>query len=486
MSNYYAIGIGGTGAKCIEALVHLAAAGALPPGQLYTIFVDPDTANGSLGRAQDILKLYTTCKGPNMQLGETDLFRNELKCASEVWSPLSGGGTQQLGDVFGYDLLDSRTRSLFEVLYSKKERETDLQMGFRGRPAIGAAVMAKTLTFGSGGIWQSFRDLLTRDGNTGDGAKIFLFGSIFGGTGAAGFPTIARLIDKELSNISIQRSNVELSGALVLPYFSFISNNNDDELKANAEQFLTTTQVALKDYYEKGNTGVYDSVYLVGAESLSPLENYSLGSRDQKNEPHFIELYAALAAVDFFQDDNPSGYKMIAKRRGEPIGWGDLPYSAFDNKDLKQYIEQLTRFAFAYLRSYFPELESARSDGKGHRYPFYVNFFERDKAGIDNKLIAAVKDYCTFFLQWLTGIQTSATSDGGYNSVKLVNHTAFANVAPENFRQKEFDSLMLPSESGSSRALDKLYSRMAGAKVRDTNARGFGKFLHALYRECAR
>ena len=44
---YYAIGIGGTGAKCLESLIHLAAAGMMPDGDLHLLFVDPDTSNGS-------------------------------------------------------------------------------------------------------------------------------------------------------------------------------------------------------------------------------------------------------------------------------------------------------------------------------------------------------------------------------------------------------------------------------------------------------
>ena len=45
---YYAIGIGGTGAKCLESLIHLAAAGMMPDNSdLYILFVDPDEANGS-------------------------------------------------------------------------------------------------------------------------------------------------------------------------------------------------------------------------------------------------------------------------------------------------------------------------------------------------------------------------------------------------------------------------------------------------------
>ena len=42
---YYAIGIGGTGAKCLESLIHLAAAGMMPTNKdLHVLFVDPDNA----------------------------------------------------------------------------------------------------------------------------------------------------------------------------------------------------------------------------------------------------------------------------------------------------------------------------------------------------------------------------------------------------------------------------------------------------------
>ena len=48
---YYAIGVGGTGAKCLESLIHLSAAGMMPKSdELHVLFVDPDTSNGSRAR----------------------------------------------------------------------------------------------------------------------------------------------------------------------------------------------------------------------------------------------------------------------------------------------------------------------------------------------------------------------------------------------------------------------------------------------------
>jgi hypothetical protein len=54
----YVISIGGSGAKCVEAILHMSAAGLMPEGELNVIFVDPDISNGNLQRAQNILQLY--------------------------------------------------------------------------------------------------------------------------------------------------------------------------------------------------------------------------------------------------------------------------------------------------------------------------------------------------------------------------------------------------------------------------------------------
>ena len=68
--------LGGTGAKCLESIIHLAAAGMMPVEDLYVLFVDSDTANGSLGRAQKTLRSYMTCKD-NTRLGQDRAATNQ-------------------------------------------------------------------------------------------------------------------------------------------------------------------------------------------------------------------------------------------------------------------------------------------------------------------------------------------------------------------------------------------------------------------------
>ena len=198
---YYAIGIGGTGAKCLESLVHLAAAGMMPEGELYVLFVDPDTANGSLERALGTLNRYMAFKD-NPRFAQMHLLKTKIFSANRnLWTPFTEQSQPRLDQFFEYNSLsmandDSRVAAahLFEVLYSKTERETTLEKGFRGHPSIGSAIMANTVKLGEEDPWRTFRQRLDNDIDP----KVFLAGSIFGGTGASGFPTIAQLIKKRI------------------------------------------------------------------------------------------------------------------------------------------------------------------------------------------------------------------------------------------------------------------------------------------------
>ena len=303
---YYAIGIGGTGAKCIESLIHLAAAGMMPKKkqELHVLFVDPDKANGNLERAVGTLECYKTFSN-NPQLAQPDLLQTEIDSfADPIFSPFDDVDDnkpilEKYLDHAGLKLANDGAADLFEVLYSKKERTTQLDKGFRGHPSIGAAVMAQTV-LGGDGPWKNFLAKVAIDPMP----KIFLAGSIFGGTGASGFPNIAKLIKIALDG---KPNNEQIGGALILPYFTFIvPDGKDDELKAKAEHFLMNTQAALPFYQQHLNKGlknpVYNAIYLMGDESQVKVDKFALGGKPQQNAQHFVELYAALAAIHFFNE----------------------------------------------------------------------------------------------------------------------------------------------------------------------------------------
>lgn len=52
------IGIGGTGSRVIESVIHLCAAG-LGPDTLHIFLIDPDQGNGNLTNTTTLIKNYT-------------------------------------------------------------------------------------------------------------------------------------------------------------------------------------------------------------------------------------------------------------------------------------------------------------------------------------------------------------------------------------------------------------------------------------------
>ena len=501
---YYAIGIGGTGAKVLESMVHLAAAGMMP-GDVEFIFVDPDTSNGSRDRVENTVTHYKNCK-TNLNLGDTNLLKTGIR-GSEHWTPF--GANPTLAGYFHSNNFQPAAAHLFEVLYSKTERETTLDKGFHAHPSIGAAVMAQAVNLRNGQPWYTFRETLEQDPD----ARIFLAGSIFGGTGASGFPTIARCIKD-----AVERP-VKVGGALILPYFQFIFPENGDmqrpedgdkqsaALRAESKHFLMNTQAALKYYHLRDQTDIYDAVYILGSRHQVLVEPSS-GGRNQKNAPHFIELYAALAAIDFFlKNDNDfdnNKYHLTARADENHLRWADLPYVANDNM-IHSQIGQLARFAFAYLHVYQPTLQKILDlDIERNQVTWFNKFFKfsgdpkpllgnRNKIVLDHRdttgKIDAVGIYCKDFLLWLANIQANC---GDRETVHLIKHNAFAKDGPEDgplivlkpvdeFEKAGFENFI---KGPRAKNLNALWNAMCSGKSKKRDAEGFGEFLSALYHNC--
>ena len=516
--SYYAIGIGGTGAKCLESLVHLAAAGMMPGGDLYVLFVDPDNSNGSRDRAKETLNKYRACKN-NLTLGRVPLLKTEINSfnsddESVHWTPFEKEARPSLGNFFNYENLAKNknhpaTAHLFEVLYSKTERETTLEKGFHGHPSIGSGVIAQTVDFEQRGLWSQFRAQIRNDSN----AKVFLAGSIFGGTGASGFPTIAQLIKNELTS-------VKLGGALILPYFKFISEEVDnerireqddeeqtDELKTKSDYFLMNTQAALNYYSLRDETDIYDAVYLLGNGTQVTVENSSGGS-EQKNAPHFIELYAALAAIHFFGDSfenaGEAQYFLTARENKNRLKWSDLP-DGDNGNTIRSGIAQLTRFAFAYLHFYLPTIRGiVQGTHRSKDAAWFANFFKQKGllGWIGHNKINLTDDqttdslehtekYCKAFLSWLANIQANS---GENEIIELIRHGAFANSShleeeilkpASDFESERFSDLI--QDDNRYGDLDTLGRLMSGEGKKEVgDAQGVGRFLSTLYQNCGR
>jgi len=458
--SYYFVSIGGTGAKVMESLTHLCIAGLLPERErLFIAAIDPDVGNGNLERTSTALNNFAVFQ--NFFVGnDTPLFGNKISIVRPFpWNPT--GHDKTLDDLIEFHHhSNSSVGKLYEMLYTRDERDTTLNEGFRGHPAIGSAVLAKKFDDGSK-ITAQIEKII----GEGDTAKIFLAGSVFGGTGAAGLPTVARLLKNNLADYA---DRISIGGVLILPYFSFTPNEKLDELFARSENFLPNTKAALKYYSEREN--LFDATYFVGDSVMTPVEEFAVGSANQRNAAHVVEFYAALAAADFFARplNAPKSFKYICRREEDKFSWSDFPTSA-------ERFVQFARFIFAYVHLIKPVLaDLVAGEAKAYKYPWFVDFF--DGVDVTAPEVVNFNFYAEAFAAWLKQLETLRGRE-----VNLIAPAMFE-ANPARLVDKKLFAAMDGVKSKVT--LHEIWYRLTEPFKVDANVKGFGKFLRRLYDVC--
>ena len=368
MSKSFFVGIGGTGSRCLESLVHFCASG-LGPEQLSLGIVDQDQSNGNVARARQLIDLYSRSRGffrqqgRNELAGHHDFLKTEINTpqGDTVWCPLPDTSSS-LRKVFNYSILKPQLKGVFDCLYSPSELDLFLEEGFRGKPHLGAAAILSNMDMEQG-FWRSIASSINAARGGGD-VNIFLAGSIFGGMGASGFPTLVRKLRQILQEGGFS-SGVKIGGALFLPYFSFPPpGQSDDQDVAYSEAFLEQTQGALHYYHNTFETqpDLFDALYLVGWDPLISLGYHQKGGAPQSNPPMIPELYGCFAALDFFEMNRNDGGKIYHIGRSDELefNWDDFPPITHDKNDTKNKLGNLLRFAFAYKHVYRQNLDRNR------------------------------------------------------------------------------------------------------------------------------
>ena len=495
--SYFVVGVGGSGAKLMHSLVHLSAAGLLPDGgrTLLGYLVDPDESNGSVHECSQVAALYSRCKG--LQIGsKTSLFKNRIELTGPL-SPVEGQDVANLNSFFDYTSL-SRTSpdeaALMELLFSPAERELKILQGFRGRPAIGATVFGKTVDF-EDADWKKLgeRALAAR---THAAVPLLLAGSVFGGSGAAGVPTICRLLSQHLR---AKIDNLRVGLILFLPYFTY-DPVPGEPMQADPHQFPSATAEALK-YYDEGDfLDFCDEIYALGERYPAKMPRSSVGAKDQRNPPHFLEMIAGLGAVRFLggtpADDAEHVVSLAARAHENTLQWADLPTAAGEHPSQTAKLQQMILFAVAYHYVLYPTIES------GDRNNPILDHLE-DVPGHDAaEDLAAVDAYLVAFLSWLLSISTPERAEApAVFSPGLVDPDVFAvrdgygwrlktrKVAARKgggegeFREKDIGRLFRNLETKVQPNLRDIH-RSSNTAVQDPDARGAGKLVRAIYDAC--
>ncbi|MDJ0903436.1 MAG: hypothetical protein QNJ55_32030 [Xenococcus sp. MO_188.B8] len=481
----YIIAIGGTGAKVVETVVHLAAAGIYPQDleteDLQILFVDQDRGNGHTTAADRALNSYRKC---------SETIKGRINEEYPWWmktkvEQFQGGGwslfnepSESLKDAFRYEDYreNSTIRNLFDVLYTKEEREISLKDGFVGRPAIGSAIMTKmTQEQVNRDNWTALIDEIEADCRGGGTSrpKIFLCGSIFGGMGASGFPTLGRLIVQELGEEGRNVLNdVKLGGLLMLPYFQFKSSG-EKQVQARSEEFILRTEAALRYYETQGLK--FDTVYLLGTPSLTMVNKFSTGGGDQRNPPLFLELYGGLALRDFLLKDKPQQRNVVLLNRqsSRAVTWEDIP----ERNEVKAKLVNAAHFAHAWISAIDEDLKYARQKFRDVRWA--KNFFNSDQIQREEYVdeFNAISGWCEEYLKWLFSLHHYG------NGVNWFNATAFASLEKnEEIRLKrdrnEFSNLV---KSGSGKQINDILKQLRKTNNIEAENKGTVGLAKALY-----
>jgi hypothetical protein len=426
VTNYF-LGVGGTGARVAEALIHCCAMG-FGPKDLFILLVDPDQGNGNLDRTVMLLKHYDeayravdpTLRGSKVRILSTSISYPEKL----VWNVLTNNESlQSYIDLGGLKTNQPELAELASVLFTQQELKTNLNEGFRGHPAIGATVMAGLSDADE--PWKTFWDSIKTNEQQ-HGARVFLAGSIFGGTGAAGVPTfgsrsILKFGEHALLGGNNDRSRIYLGGVLVLPYFVFDSPETDrdeQEMFVSWTDFPIATKAALQFYSTKldANNLAFDELYFIGDSIKQNVGAFHPGNRDQRNKPHYVELASALAAIDFFtnrQEPNGGGRRFFgAARKTETVDWDALPLTRMDAR--VDALKNLFRFRAAAFVTFAHSLRHYVTGklGEAHkeiRDRWYRQHFDRNGGPRDAESVErlnAVLQLCDDVVHWLAELST--------------------------------------------------------------------------------
>jgi hypothetical protein len=438
MPKNYVIGIGGTGARVVESIVQCCAAG-FGPAELNVFLIDADDGNGNLNTTKTLVANYETCAShfKDRNSPAVRLFDTRIKTpANLVWSIFKDDSATLLKYIH-YDNLRQNDRNLadfVQVLYSDDELKTNLNEGFRGHPSIGALAMSNVIE--GEDPWKSFWDDVTASSQEHE-VRVFLVGSIFGGTGAAGVPTFGapdmlKFHPSATIDAANGKSKILLGGALVLPYFTIDMKDAPDaaggnELFVTASDFPVATKAALHYYDEKALA--FDQMYFIGDSLGQQVGAFSTGTKTQKNRPHYIELVTALAAFDFFRQSPPDTNDRMffaASRKTPDVDWASLPVTRdagrIETMRNELTLQMATMAVFAYAFATFGQEILAMSHEEIHD-PWYRDHFKFNPKRPEDaprnprrylETLQHVAKYCELYLAWIAAFDEK---DGKVNLV---------------------------------------------------------------------
>jgi hypothetical protein len=401
--------IGGTGARCAAAglcALTAGAAGLLPKlgNQVVHWHVDKDETNGTAIRSKTIIESYQKwARQLGTEAGAYEVTYKRWNINTAVTNPnaklkatFTAGGNQRL----------------MNTLFGVDDQKRELANGFEQRPALGALYFERIKD-----QLDSELSLVLNDAKSKSGLDaIFIFGSVFGGSGAAMIHNLAKYVRQYVNDKGW--GGVRIGAALLLPYFEIpplddaqIAKRIDDGVLAlQTENLIPAAQKALHYYagIEKfvarpgSDDYHFDAFYPIG---LHPLCNniapsvrltaahYHEGKSVQESAFTVTDLLAAQAMCDFLRKANDDALApdddfaniFVAVLGGDPfkpLDWDHLP-----NKDfLRKQLLTMMKFSLFITTFVYPEFKArlGKEAKKEIKASWYGKRFDGNYSGTES------------------------------------------------------------------------------------------------------
>lgn len=311
MKKVFVFCIGGTGLRVMKSILMLMAGGTKTHGfTVIPIIIDPHLDLDEKKNLHDLIDKYENIHHHSRNNGNDTLnpldgfFSTELMslselCGAKVAAQQDAGSQEKFRSYINTSQLatDDINNFLVETLFSTKNLNNSLAVGFKGNPNVGTVVLGEMIESAS---W--YRDFKSK---CEQGDRVFIISSIFGGTGASGFPLLEKMIHNADNSPAVKGA---LMGAVtVLPYFG-LKDPSSTSSDIDSANFYTKTKSALMYYAGKVEP---DYLYYVGEKSLKQV--YDNDEQKQEDKAHFVELVAATAFFNFLEQEKPEKPQFLTR-----------------------------------------------------------------------------------------------------------------------------------------------------------------------------
>lgn len=405
MKKVFVFCIGGTGIRVMKSVTMLMASGMSTNGYtVVPVILDPHLDLEEKKNLHTLLESYKDIYNKSTNKGSLNhldgFFNSEIVTINELNNQLNdtqqaSGSKEKFRSYINEANLaaDDINNYLVQSLFSTKNLDSPLSVGFKGNPNVGTVVLGEVI---EGADWfKAFKQHCEKDD------RIFIISSIFGGTGASGYPLLEKKIKGAASQPAVK--NALMGAVTVLPYYGLKdpSTTGSDIDSAN---FYTKTKAALA-YYEK--TVLSDYLYYAGETSL--IQVYENDEKKQDDKAHFIELVAASALFDFLTREKPETQQFLTRAIEDAKNSLDLGSLGSGYKDIVKCVADYkllgTLINILPNESFFPLIKN-----RG----FNENFYK-------DTSFQALKRFTAIYDKWYQELSTNKRAFSPLNTDSLQN-----------------------------------------------------------------